>query len=244
MAADADPAFDVATIKPNDSNATSMQGLFVRGRNFSIRAGSLGDLIAFAYNVHSKQIAGEPGWSDKDRFDIVGVPDQEGTPSDKQLRIMMRKLLADRFKLTFHQEKRELSAFVLTVGKSGSKLTPTQLSGPLPGFGMRPGAEGVTINVRNASMADFTSFLQMLVLDRPVVDQTALPGKYDFKFTFTPDDSLFNGHPPKLPTPTETTEAAPSLVESFQQQLGLKLDAEKTPVDVIVIDHVEKPSAN
>jgi uncharacterized protein (TIGR03435 family) len=244
MAADADPSFDVATIKPNNSAATSMQGLFVRGRNFTIRNGSLGDLIAFAYNVQVKQVVSGPEWMDRDRYDIDGVPDKEGVPSDKQLRTMMRKLLADRFKMTFHQEKRELSAYVLAVGKGGQKLTATQVNGPLPGFGMRPGAGGLTLNAINATLPDFTSFLQMLVLDRPVVDQTALAGRFDFKVTFTPDDSQFNGHPPKLPTQTDTVESSPGLFEAFQQQLGLKLEAQKTPVDVIAIDHVEKPSAN
>jgi uncharacterized protein (TIGR03435 family) len=244
MAADANPAFDVATIKPNNSGGPSMQGLFVRGRNFTIRNGSLGDLIAFAYNVQMKQIIGGPDWADKDRYDIDGVPDQEGVPNDKQLRSMMRKLLTDRFKLTFHHDKRELSAFVLTVGKDGQKLTPTQLNGPLPGFGMRPGSGGVTMNVINSTMEDFTSFMQMLVLDRPVVDQTAITGRYDFKFTFTPDDSQFNGHPPKLPPQTDSTETAPDLFQALQAQTGLKLEAKKTPVDVIVIDKVEKPSAN
>src|SRR5665213_754986 len=75
MAADADPAYDVATIKPNNSGATSMQGLFLRGRNFTIRNGSLGDLIAFAYNVQLKQIVNGPEWMEKDRYDIDGVPD-------------------------------------------------------------------------------------------------------------------------------------------------------------------------
>jgi len=244
MAADADPSFEVATIKPNDSGKATMQGLFVRGRNFSIRNGSLGDMVAFAYNVQAKQIVGGPDWMEKDRYDIDGVPDKEGAPNDKQLRTMMRKLLADRFKMTSHEEKREMSAYVLTVAKSGQKLTPTQLHGPLPGFGMRPGTGGMLMNVINASMEDFTSFLQMLVLDRPVVDRTALAGRYDFHFTFTPDDSEFNGHPPNVPTPAAGVEAAPDLFVSLQQQAGLKLSAEKTPVKVIAIDHVEKPSAN
>jgi len=244
MAADADPSFDVATIKPNNSGGTSMQGLYLRGRSFSIRNGSLADMIAFAYNVHKKQLVNGPGWMDNDRFDIDGVPDKEGVPNDKQLRKMMQKLLADRFKLTFHQEKRDLSAYVLTVGKGGQKLKPTQLNGPLPGFGMRPGPGGLMLNVRNSTMSDFTSFLQMLVLDRPVVDRTGITGRFDFECKFTPDDSQFNGHPPPLPKQAEDAETSPNLFEALLQQDGLKLDAQKTAVDVIAIDHVEKPSAN
>lgn len=244
MAVDADPSFDVVTIKPNDSGVGKMQALKVRGRNFTISNGSLGDLIAFAYNVQVKQIANGPDWMEKDRFDIDGVPDKEGIPNAAQLRSMLRKLLASRFKMTAHQEKREMSAYVLAVAKSGQKLTPTQLHGPLPGFGMRPGTGGLTMNVINSTIEEFTSILQMLVLDRPVVDQTGLTGRYDFHFTFTPDDSEFNGNPPKLPTPAEGVEAAPGLFEALQQQAGLKLSAEKTAVEVIAIDHVEKPSAN
>ncbi len=108
MAPDADPSFDVVTIKPNDSGGSSIQGLKLQGRNFTITNGSLADLIAFAYNVHAKQIVNGPDWMDKDRFDIAGVPDKDGVPSDKQLRVMMQKLLTDRFSLKFHPEKRDL----------------------------------------------------------------------------------------------------------------------------------------
>jgi uncharacterized protein (TIGR03435 family) len=243
MAENADPSFEVATIKPNISGAASMQGLTLRGRNFATRNSSLGDLIAFAYNVQMKQIIGGPDWMEKDRYDIAAVPEQEGVPNPDQLRTMIKKLLADRFKLTFHNDKKELSAFVLTVGKNGQMLTPTQLKGPLPGLGIRPGAGGITLNMANATIGDFTSFLQMLVLDRPV-DQTGIKGRYDYQCTFLPDDSQFNGHPPPVQPATSGTESAPGLFDAIQQQLGLKLDAEKTPVDVIAIDHVEKPSAN
>jgi uncharacterized protein (TIGR03435 family) len=248
MAADADPSFDVATIKPSSSGAPSMQGLHLVGRNFGTRNASLADLISFAYDVQAKQVVAAPEWIDKDRYDIAAVPEQEGSPNVQQLKIMIRKLLADRFKLTFHHDKRELSAFVLTVGKSGPKLTPTELSGPLPGMGFVPGKGGLMLVVRNGTMTDFTGLLQTLVLDRPVVDQTGITGRFDFSFTFTPDDSEFNGHPPPMPMPmpkqADEADAAPGFFEAIQQQVGLKLDAKKAPVNVLVVDHVEKPSAN
>lgn len=252
MAADADPNFEVATIKPNNSGATSMQGLTMRGRNFATRASSVADLISFAYEAQSKQIVNAPDWLEKERFDIDAVPEQEGAPNPEQIRIMMRKLLADRFGLKFHREKRDMSAYVLTVGKEGSKLKPTQLKGTLPGIGIRPGTGGLTFGVINAAIPDFTGFLQILVLDRPVVDKTGLTGRYDFQCTFTPDDSQFGGHPPQFPNQQNNASsgsdtaasAAPSLYDALQQQLGLKLSAEKTAVDVIAVDHVEKPSAN
>jgi uncharacterized protein (TIGR03435 family) len=243
MKEDADPSFDVATIKPNNSGASSIQGLTMNGRNFATRNSSLADLIGFAYEVQSKQIVSGPDWLDKDRYDIAAVPDQEGAPNVQQLRLMVQKLLASRFNLKFHHDQRELSAYVLTVGKNGQKLTPTQLKGSLPGMGMRPGPTGLTLLGANARLADFTGFLQMLVLDRPVVDRTGITGRFDYNVTFTPDDSEFNGHPPKLPQ-TETSDSAPNLFAAIQEQLGLKLDAQKTSVDVIAIDHVEKPSAN
>lgn len=249
MAADADPSFDVATIKPNDSGATRMQGLNIRGRNFTTRASSLQDLISFAYSVQAKQIVNGPAWLDSDRYDINALPDAEGVPNSQQIQVMIRKLLADRFQLKFHHEQREMSAFVLSVAKSGEKLKPTQIQGNLPGLGFRPATGGLSLIARNASITDVTGLLQILVLDRPVVDRTSLTGRYDIDCTFSPDDSQFGGHapmPPKSDTASaaDTAPSAPSLYDAFEQQLGLKLSAEKTLVDVIVIDKVEKPTAN
>lgn len=251
MAADADPSFEVATIKPNNSGATSMQGLVIRGRKFMTRASSLGDLISFAYEVQAKQIVSAPDWLDKDRYDIEAVPEQEGVPNPEQIRIMIRKLLADRYGLKFHHDKRDMSAYVLSVGKDGHKLKPTQIQGNLPRIGIGPGTGGITLNMVNATIPDFTGFLQILVLDRPVVDRTSIQGRYDFQCTFTPDDSQFGGHPPPMPaqgnnanSADPATAAAPSLYDALPQELGLKLSAEKTAVDVISIDQVQKPSAN
>ncbi len=107
--------------------------------------------------------------------------------------------------------------------------------------------------VRNAAISDFTGFLQVLVLDRPVVERTGLSGRYDSQSTFAPDDSKFGGHPPHFPAPSGANSwtgsnaeaaSAPDLFDAIQQQLGLKLSAEKTDVDVIAIDHVDHPSPN
>jgi uncharacterized protein (TIGR03435 family) len=242
MAADADPSFEVATIKPNPSGGTSLQGLYPKGRHMMVVNGSLEDIVTFAYGVQVKQIVGAPGWSNEDRYDIDALPDQPGTPNLQQMRGIFRKLLADRFQLKFHHEKREMAAYVLTVGKTGQKLTPSEIKGPLPGFGASPGTGGLTLHLANGTMTDFTDFLQMLVLDKPVVDQTGITGRYDESVTFTPDQTQFNGHLPKLPQ--SDVADAPDLFTAIQQQLGLRLAAEKTDVDVLVIDHVDKPSAN
>jgi len=131
MAADANPSFEVATIKPNNSGATQMQGLVIQGRKFLTRASSLQDLLSFAYNVQVKQIVNGPAWIGSDRYDIEALPDAEGVPNTQQIRVMIQKLLADRFKLTFHHEQREMAAYVLEVGKTGPKLTLNQSKGNL-----------------------------------------------------------------------------------------------------------------
>jgi uncharacterized protein (TIGR03435 family) len=242
MAADADPSFEVATIKPNPSGGSSLQGLVLQGRSMVVRNGSLNDLVTFAYSLQVKQVVNGPGWMDSDRYDIEANPDQPGTPNTDQMRIMVRKLLADRFALKFHHDKRDLAAYVLTVGKTGQKLTPTQVKGTLPGFYYAQGTGGLTLHLVNGTMTDFTDFLQMLVLDKPVVNRTDIPGRFDNNVTFTPEDWQFNGHPPKV-NASDVSEA-PNLFDAIQQQLGLKLTAQKTAVDVIAIDHVEKPSPN
>jgi uncharacterized protein (TIGR03435 family) len=248
MDPNADPSFEVATIKPNNSNASSMQRLTIGGRTFTVTAGSLADLISFAYGIQPKQIINGPDWIDSDRYDISATIQPEGQPNPEQVRVMIRKLLAERFALKLHDDKRDMSAYVISIGKNGQKLTPTQLNGPLPGFGMSPTPGGVKLMARNAAFSEFRDFLQNLVLDRPVVDHTGITGKYDFQVTFTPDDSQFHGHPPKAPSSADSgapaAEPAPDLIQAFEQQLGLKLSAEKTAVDVKAIDHVEKPSAN
>ncbi len=243
MAAEADPSFDIATIKPGDPGVTSMQGLGINGRNFRTKGSSLSDLMCFAYNVQMKQIIGAPDWMNTTRYDMDALPDTEGVPSLLQARSMVRKLLADRFKLTTHPEKRDINAFVLSVAKGGPKLTETEVKGPGPGLGLVPTPGGLTLILRKGTLADLASFMQSLVLDRPVVDQTGLTAKYDLSIKFMPDDSQFNGHPPPV-TKSDTVEAFPSLFEAMQQQIGLKLEPQKTAVDVLAIDHVEKPSAN
>ncbi|MGD0646565.1 MAG: TIGR03435 family protein, partial [Acidobacteriaceae bacterium] len=183
MPPDADPSFEVSTIKPNDSGLKSMQVLTFRGRTFITENSSVADLIMFAYRVQRKQILGAPDWIERDRYDINATPDQEGTPSADQVKLMIRKLLADRFQMKFHHDKRELSAFVLTVGKDGAKLKPSQPNGNLHGIGIQPAKTGAMLFANNSPIPAFTSFLQSMMLDRPVVDQTALTGRYDLTVT-------------------------------------------------------------
>jgi uncharacterized protein (TIGR03435 family) len=242
MAANADPSFEVATIKPSNPNDAG-KGFGLSGRNFSTRNTSLDDLIEYAYDVHLKQIVGGPDWMDKDKFDVGAVPDQEGSPSHEQLKIMVQKLLADRFQLKFHHDKRELSVYVLSLAEGGPKnLTKSDRTddkfsipiGPVPG--------GLMMRVFNGNMRDFSGFgLQGTVLDRPVLDQTGLKGRYDFVLTWLPGGTEFGG---SFPPPPPSDNPPPNLFTAIQEQLGMKLAAVKAPADVMVIDKAEKPSEN
>jgi uncharacterized protein (TIGR03435 family) len=241
MPADANPVFEVATIKPSKPG-TPGKGFGVRGRHFSTKNTSVSDIITFAYGVHARQITGGPAWLETDKYDLDAQPDGEGQPNDKQWKTMVQKLLADRYKLTFHREKKELSVYAIVVGKTGPKLTKSEGDpNGLPALffrrlGMLP--------ARNATIADFAGLMQAAVLDRPVVDQTRLPGRYDFTLTWTPDEFQFGGQVANTPAPPGNAEAPPDLFTAMQQQLGLKFESTKAPAEVLAIDHVEKPSEN
>jgi uncharacterized protein (TIGR03435 family) len=241
MPPEASPAFDVATIKPSKPD-TPGKAFNVRGRTFSTLNTTLTDMITFMYGVHAKQITGGPAWMETEKYDLSGQPDLPGTPSLPQWKGMVQKLLADRFKLAFHRDKKELAVYALTVSKTGPKLTKND-SDPngLPGLFFR--GLGV-LPARNANMADFAGLLQGAVLDRPVVDQTGLAGRYDFTLNWTPDETQFGGLGVKVPPPADNAAAPPGLFTAIQEQLGLKLDSSRAPVEVMVIDRAEKPSEN
>jgi bla regulator protein blaR1 len=241
MPATADPSFEVATVKP--SNPGTPGKLFtVRGRQVMTVNTTVDDLVAFAYGVHARQIVKGTGWLETDKFDITGQPDLEGVPNQVQLRRMVQKLLADRFKLTFHREKQELSVYALVVGPKGPMLTKSSMDpNGLPsllfrGLGSLPAA--------NATMADLASAMQTAVLDRPVVDQTGISGRYDFTLTWTPDETQFASMGVRVPPPPADGSGPPGLFTAFQEQLGLKLESIKAPAEVLVIDRIERPSEN
>lgn len=241
MPADAKPVFEVATIKPSDP-ARQGKGFRVNGRHFSTINTTLSNIITFAYGINAKQIVGAPDWITQEMFDIEAQPDIDGSPSHAQVQMMLQKLLADRFQLKFHEEQRELNAYVLEVGKGGPKLTKSDADPRgLPGLMFRGLGD---FNGRNASMDEFAQLLQDAVMDRPVVNKTGLTDKYDFRLKWTPDESQFSGLGLKVQKPTESADAPPPLFTALQEQLGLKMDSTKTPVKVLIIDKLEKPSAN
>jgi uncharacterized protein (TIGR03435 family) len=243
MAANADPAFTVATIKPSEPGRPGR--LFtVRGADVLTINTTLNDLIGMAYSLHPRQLSGGPAWMETDKYDVTGRPDVPGQPDSDQMKTMIQKLLADRFQLKFHREKKELTVYAITVGKTGVKFSrserdPNGLTGLLFGG---PGA-GMTFRVTNATMAQVAGTMGN-ALERPVVDQSGLTGKYDFVLKWTPDETQFRSFGGAPPPPPANVEAPPDLFTAIQEQLGLKLESVKAPVDVVVIDHVEKPSDN
>lgn len=241
MAADAKPGFEVATIKPAPPEEQGKLFGFNGSRVKTINT-TLLDLITFAYDVQQKQVVGGPDWMSTIKWDIDGQPDTPGAPNRDQLRGMFQKLLAERFQLTFHRDKKEMSAYLLTVAKTGSKMkVNTGDPKGLPALFFR--GLGV-LTVTNATMGDFAGLMQTAVLDRPVVDQTGLTGKYDFLLKWTPDESQFGGMGIKVPPPSDAADAPPPLLTALPDQTGLKLDSGKAEVGVLVLDKVEKPSDN
>jgi uncharacterized protein (TIGR03435 family) len=245
MSKDADPSLEVATIKPSDPAGRPGKGFGFRGDRFTTYRTNLNDLIAFAYGLHSKQIVGAPDWFATELYDINGKPDAPGRPDLKQMGIMVQKLLAERCALKFHHETRELSVYAITVAGGGPKMTVTKSAAEdQQGFGFRGLGDLI---VRNMDMKDFATWMQSGVMDKPVVDQTGLKDRYDFTLKWTPDDSQFQqfrGAVPMTPPKADDPNAPPSLYTAVQETLGLKIEATKAPDDVIVIDHVEKPSDN
>jgi uncharacterized protein (TIGR03435 family) len=244
MDANANPNFEVATVKPSTPNKPG-KGFAFRGGHFVTFNTNMNDLVAFAYGFHSKQIIDGPAWFGTDLYDIEAKPNAEGQPSHKQMQTMVQKLLADRCKLTFHHDKRGLSVYVISLASGGPKMTKSTGDPHDPGaFLFRNLGDLI---VRNQTMADFATGMQSVVMDKPVVDQTGLTDKYDFQLKWTPDESQFGqfrGTGAVVPPPPENPKAPPSLYTAIQEQLGLKMGPGKVTDDVIVIDHVEKPSEN
>jgi uncharacterized protein (TIGR03435 family) len=241
MPADAKPKFDVGTVKPSDPNRPGK--LFtVRGRHVMTINTNVSDLITFAYGLHPKQIVDGPAWLTTEKYDIDGVPDVEGQPSSAQLKMVIQSVLTDRFKLTFHHDQRELAVYELTVAKSGPKMTVTA-DKPSDHRNFLFSKLG-DLHVTNSTMKDFCDGMQAAVMDKPMVDHSGLTDRYDFELKWTADDTQFAQMGARIPPPTDDPNAPPSLYTALQEQLGLKLDATKAMTDVMVVDHIERPSAN
>jgi uncharacterized protein (TIGR03435 family) len=214
-----------------------MQG----AHQFVAKNHALKTLIAAAYNLTPNTISGGPDWINSDRFDIQAKTPGELQPNLDDQMSMLRTLLADRFKFTFHRESKEFSIYVLTVAKGGPKMK----AGTESPDGQKPlifvvSPQGVSLPGRNATMAELASVMQRSALDRPVVDKTGLDGRYDFDLEWAPDESQFQGALARQ-SPESTK---PGLFAALQEQLGLKLEAARGPIETLVIDHVERPTEN
>lgn len=231
MAPDAHPSFEVAAIKPQEQDPRR-QGFSAHGQRFTIRGQSVTTLMQFAYAVHPGQIVDAPEWALHDWYEIDGKTDTPGDPSFAQQQEMLRKLLADRFGLRIRREKRDLPVYAIQISRGGSKLKPA--AAPDAQGDQRASSRGkeLTQLYTSVTMADFIMGMQFF-LDRPLVDQTGLKGKYDIELRYNSDE-LSASEP----------GAAPSLFTAVQEQLGLRLESVKAPVDVLAIERVDRPSEN
>ena len=262
------PSFEVASIKPNRSGDMRFMIMFRPGR-FTAKGTTLKGLVAIAYNVKDFQISGGPSWTSSERYDIDAKepdafaeqlqklpPDQRG----KQMGLMLQALLRDRFELKVSRATKDLPIYALVVAKNGPKLQEakpgdTYQNGikapdgkPIGQPGMIRMGPGQFIG-QGVTMAAIVGTLSQR-LGRPVVDQTGLQGNYDITLQWAPDQATagvpmgpVSGNPKPDGTPPPEN-SGPSIFTALQEQLGLKLDSTKGPVDILVIDHIEKPTEN
>lgn len=242
--------FEVASIKPSDPATKGSSILTDRVGGLTVKNVPVKNLITMAYNIRDFQLSGGPGWIGTERYDIVAKPERnaEAPPDtdlssmsddqrktrDEQWKERVRTLLATRFGLVIHKETKEQSVYVLSVAKGGSKL---KVVTPVPGTnqgmrGDRGRAQGmaapISMLVNNLSSA----------VGRPVLDKTGLAERYDFVLQWTPDVAAAE-NPDAAPA-----DSGPTIFTALQEQLGLRLETAKGPVDTIVIDQIERPSAN
>ena len=232
--------FEVASIRPSSSTQPGYQAIKARadGAGYTASYVPVKLMIAFMYRIPARQIVGGPRWLEDDRYDVEAKADKKYTVDD--LNTMYQNMLADRFHLKFHIETKEANAYVLTIDKNGSKMKvddqPQSYNIPITfsGAGVMNGAR--------VPMPYFCWTLgQILQQDeRPVVDLTGLTGFYDFTLSYLPQNLSQEARDGLSPEALDR----PSIFDALKQQLGLKLTAQKGPVQYFVIDHVERPTEN
>lgn len=251
------PQFDVVSIKPNTSREHAVQigapspGRF-RAENVWLRF-----LIQVAWNVKDYQVSGGPGWAASDRFDIDATT--AGTATFEQMRAMLQALLENRFRLALHRESKELPVYELIVPrapiklplpKEGSCVAQSPNSPPPPPGGHSPTVCGSisfsprSLNGTAISMQQFITALAN-ILQRPVIDKTGFTSAFNADLHWIADQTTPGLMAPDLPQPeVPAADAGPTIFTVLQEQLGLKLQPAKGPVEVLVVDRAEKPSAN
>lgn len=244
------PAFEVASVKPAAPSAAARSRSSMRYTNGRVELTnvSLKNVLARAYDIRPSQING-PSWMDSEYYDVVAkIPD--GTPKER-ISVMFQTLLAERFKMAVHKETKEESVYVLVVGKNGPKLTKSE--GDRSGMKMSNGK----IEFVCTTMASFVFSLANL-LGRPVLDMTQIEGKYDIVLEVATDElpgmrRMGGGVPPAAVAGTDgpggrgpaPADAPSASLFSAVQQLGLKLESRKAPVEHLIVDSAEKvPTEN
>lgn len=223
--------FEVASVKPSNADPSSTSGIKTGHGRIDAHNVALQRCIMGAYGVGPHQISGGPDWLESDRFEISAKADQP-INDDAVLMVMLQGLLAERFKLVLHRETRTIPAIVLEVGKNGPKLEKAPPGEA--GTNTSTSNTGVIIDAHNTDVDSFAKILARRT-DLPVVNHTGLEGIFNLKLRWTPEGA-------RPPGGGATEEA--SLFTAIQEQLGLRLRSQKAPVEILVIDHVEKPSAN
>jgi uncharacterized protein (TIGR03435 family) len=238
-----DLKFEVASLKPSKPGG---RGMGIRpaagGQRYEASNCPVKLMIQAAYRLKAEQILGGPGWLESDRFDMEAKAERQSNLDE--LHVMLMNLLVERFHLKFHKEKKEIPMYALTVDKGGAKVTPHEAAnaGDLWIDQTIDRIVHVKMKATFAPM-DYFAFRLSQLMDRPVVDLTNLKGGYDFNLEYTrdlppgvPENAQLNG------APIDTS--GPTVFAAVKRQLGLELKAQKGPVDIIVIDHVEKPTEN
>lgn len=246
-AAAAAQTFEVASVKRQNDVVPGMT-FSARGATLTVVNNELANVIDNAYGIRRYQLVGAPDWVDSDRYNIQAKA--AGDATREELMLMVRSLLVERFKLRVHRETREMPIYVLTVARGGVKA-PRSVPGactvfdprnpPRPGTPRAPscGNNLIRTSTWNATAIDMKSAAEALVgvLGRSVVDRTGVEGRFDIQVEWTPDQA-----PAGVDGVASTANAAPPLFTVLEDRLGLKVESARGPVDVIVIDHVERPT--
>jgi uncharacterized protein (TIGR03435 family) len=251
-----DPRFDVASVKPNRSGSNRVNIMPQPGGRFTATNVSVMDLVAIAYGMDRpfprSNILSAPSWMSRDRFDIAAKA--EGNPSQDECSLMLRPLLAERFRLSLHTEKRERPIYLLTWAKRDRSFGPSLRRSNLNCSGLRDalpfGCEMLsvpgTLKARGMPIEGLLRMLTGWVEDhRDVWDRTGLSRTFDMEMKWTPDrmPSVPPDASPELAQALRSIDQnGPSLFTALQEQLGFKLVADRDAADVLIIDHVEQPS--
>jgi uncharacterized protein (TIGR03435 family) len=256
------PAFEAASVKANTSVDRRVMMQTQPGGRFTATNVTVRDVVREAYRLLPFQLTGEPDWMSRDRFDIVAkgdvdapfVTDPLAGPS--RLQLMLRALLADRFKLVAHEDTRELPVYALTVAKADGRLgsglrpsttecatggragaAPAPSQGPDCGLFIGP----AKVTGRGVALSQLAGGLAGIA-QRTIVDRTGLSGRFDFDLTYTPD--MVSPEGAKIAAAGLADANGPSLFTAIQEQLGLKLESTRGPVKVLVVDRVEHPTVD